>query len=66
MMTWTYRCSDRETAAQLARTLAELLRGAQVRWEGLPGWQTRFHVLAKWKNGEAEVGLLVWPEPAED
>jgi len=63
MMTWTFQCSERETAAQLARTLAELVRGAQVRWEGLPGWVTRFHVTCKTAPCGALVGLLLWPEP---
>jgi len=63
MMTWTYQCDGPETAAHLARTLAELVRGARVRWEGLPGWETHFHVTCKKKGAAAEVGLLLWPEP---
>jgi len=64
MLTLTYPCSDRETAAHLARTLAELARGALIRWEGLPGWETRFHVKAVHKHGaDPQVTLLLWPEP---
>jgi len=63
MLTWTYHCSDKETAAALARTIAELIRGAAVRWEGLPGWQTHFHVTCKMVRGSPQVGLLIWPEP---
>jgi len=65
MVSLTWSCSDPETAATLARSVADLLRGARVRWEGLPGWQTRFHVLCRKKGAAAEVGLLVWPEPEE-
>lgn len=63
MLTLTWECSDPETAAMLARNVAELVRGSLTRWEGLPGWQTRFHVFAKKRGGAAQVGLLLWPEP---
>jgi len=66
MTTWTWSCDNPETAATLARSIADLVRGASVRWEGLPGWQTRFHVMCKRKGGGAEVGLLLWPEPESE
>lgn len=66
MLTMTWSCSDPETAASLARSVCDLLRGACVRWEGLPGWQTRFHATCKKKGNAAEVGLLLWPEPESE
>jgi len=63
MVTMTWSTSDPETAASLARTVAELIRGGHVRWEGLPGWQTNFHVTCRKTPRGPEVGLLLWPQP---
>lgn len=59
--------SQRETAPTMARAVLDLLRGAQVRWEGLPGWKTCFHVAARGAGPlDARVTLLLWPEPDAD
>lgn len=63
MMTMEWSTSDPETAAALARTVADLLRAARVAWEGLPAWDMKFHVLCKKHGAGAKVSALVWPEP---
>jgi len=63
MLTMTWTSATPEDAAGLARSVADLLRGAAVSWEGLPLWQLRFHVTCRKKGAAAEVGLLLWPEP---
>jgi len=66
MLQMSWPAPDPETAAILARSVADLLRGASVAWEGLPGWETRFHVLCRKQSSGARVAALVWPEPSTD
>jgi len=66
MLHLTWPCSDRETAATLARSVLQLAQAASVRWEGLPLWQTRHHVSAVVTKGTPQVSLLLWPEPDAD
>lgn len=66
MLSLNWTCPDPESAAELARNVANLLRGACVAWEGLPGWETRFHILCRKQSSGAKVSALVWPEPSTD
>lgn len=66
MATLRWSCSDPQCAADLARTVAELMRGAMLSWDGLPLWQATCHIQAKKFGGHAEVLLRLWPEPGSD
>jgi len=52
-----------EDASYLARQVADLVRAAKCQWEGLPLWETCFHVTCK-KSGEGGlVTVSLWPQP---
>lgn len=63
MVHFRWLCSDAECAATMAKTVAELMRGAVVWWADLPLWQTVYHVQCKRLGEGAVVVLRVWPQP---
>jgi len=67
MTTMSWPCGDKDTAANLARTIETLMMGALVWCDELPLWQSHYHVAAKSNSdGTAYVRLYLWPQPEAD
>lgn len=64
LVTMTWKMVSKETLVSNMLTLEQMMKSCSVKWEGLPGWQTKFEIAAHFRR--LELCLLLWPEPTPD